>query len=670
VTAYLPFIVIGLAQGSVYGLAGNGLVLTYKTSGVFNFAHGTIAALAAYAFYDLRERHGVPWPFALAIVLLVIAPLVGMALEVMGRRLASAAVVMNVVATVGLLVALQQLAIIHYGAAAIGMHSFLPTSTFKVLGVVVGVDQVIVMLVGLIGMVALSWMFARTRIGRTMTAVVDQPDLLALMGTSPARVRRQAWIIGTSFAAMSGVLLAPMVGLDAPVLTLLVVQAFGAAAIGRFTSLPYTFLGGVILGVLANVSTKFVATHAWLGGVPTSLPFIILFAVLVLAPKTWLVDFTQARKQRVVEPRHLSPVARVVGGLLVVLLVWRTPSLVGPYLPVYTAGVAYVIIFLSLALLVRTSGQVSLGQLAFAAVGAVASSRLAAEAGVPWLLAVVIGALFAVPVGALLAIPAVRRSGLYLALATFGFAVTLQRLFFGTTLMFQARHTGSLPAPRPSFASGDNAYFYVVAMFLAAAVAFVTLLHRSRLGRLLRAMADSPTALNTYGTNVTAVKVIVFCVSAFLAGLGGALLGPITGSTGPANFESINSLLLLVVLVISVGSEITASIGAAAALMVIPSYITSETLTNYFPLLFGVAAVVAAVKPTELRAPGWLGARARSARKRPERHPALARVERPRRVAGATDAYADDESPHGGAAGQRGNGHVDLIARDKKSVPI
>jgi branched-subunit amino acid ABC-type transport system permease component len=648
---YLPFIVIGLAQGSVYGLAGNGLVLTYKTSGIFNFAHGTIAALAAYAFYDLRERHHVPWPFALAIVLLVIAPLVGMALEVMGRRLANAPVVMNVVATVGLLVALQQLAVIHYGAAAIGMQSFLPTSTFEVAGVVVTVEQLIVMLVGLAGTIALSLMFARTRTGRAMTAVVDQPDLLALMGTSPARVRRQAWIIGTSFAALSGILLAPMVGLDAPVLTLLVVQAFGAAAIGRFTSLPYTFLGGVVLGILANVSTKFVATHSWLGGVPTSLPFIILFGVLVVAPKTWLVDFTQARKQRVVEARRLPPAARAVGGVLLVLLVWRTPSLVGPYLPVYTAGVAYVIIFLSLALLVRTSGQVSLGQLAFAAVGAVASSRLAAEAGLPWVLAVVIGAFFAVPVGALLAIPAVRRSGLYLALATFGFAVTLQRLFFGTTLMFQAKHTGSLPAPRPGFAQGDNAYFYVVAVFLAAAVAFVTLLHRSRLGRLLRAMADSPTALNTYGTNVTVVKVLVFCVSAFLAGLGGALLGPITGSTGPANFESFNSLLLLVVLVISVGSEITASIGAAAALMVIPSYITSETLTEYFPLLFGVAAIVVAIKPTDLQAPRWLSARAADVRRRPGRHPAVARAER---AASAERAVSS---------------HVDLLASDKSSVP-
>jgi len=245
---------------------------------------------------------------------------------------------------------------------------------------------------------------------------------------------------------------------------------------------------------------------------------------------------------------------------------------------------------------------------------------------VPWVLAVLAGALIAVPVGALLAVPAVRRSGLYLALATFGFAVLLERLTFGTGLMFNVHGTGALEAPRPGFAQSDTAYFYVVAAFVGLGVLLVLGIHRSRLGRLLRAMSDSTTALKTFGTNVTTVKVIVFCLSAFLAGLGGALIGPVTGSASPADYQSFGSLLLLVVLVITVGSEVVASFGAAAALVVIPTYITDPTFANYFPLFFGAAALAVAMKPNEFPAPGWLQRWAVRARPQPTRHPAVARA--------------------------------------------
>ena len=73
----LPFIIAGLTAGAVYGLAGVGLVLTYKTSGVFNFAHGALATVSAYAFYYLHEQHHVAWPIAAAVCLVVIAPVVG-----------------------------------------------------------------------------------------------------------------------------------------------------------------------------------------------------------------------------------------------------------------------------------------------------------------------------------------------------------------------------------------------------------------------------------------------------------------------------------------------------------------------------------------------------------------------------------------------------------------
>jgi branched-subunit amino acid ABC-type transport system permease component len=620
----LPFIVVGLSVGSIYGLAGTGLVLTYKTSGIFNFGHGAIAALMAFAFYDLRERQGLPWPVAMAICVGVLSPIAGLLLERMARRLADAPVASKIVATLGILVSVQQLIVLRYGGSIILPRPFLPTRTYDILDVTVGADQLIVIAVALGGMIGLT-AFLRTRSGRETRAVVDAPNLLSMHGVSPVRVRRRAWIIGTSFAALSGILLSPTVGLDSIVLTFLVVQAFGAAAIGMFTSIPLTYLGGLVVGILASVATKYVSSTPSLAGIPPSVPFIVLFAVLLFAPGRWLVDFTVERKPLVRDPRSYPVGVRIAGAVAIAVLLLRVPDVVGSRLPVYTSAAAYVIVFLSLALLVRTSGQVSLSQLAFAAVGAAASARLNTEAGLPWLVAVVVGALVAVPVGAMLAIPAIRRSGLYLALATFGFAILLERLVFFTSLMF-ATTAGSLPAPRPSIATTDRAYFYVVLAFTISAIAFVVLLRRSRLGRLLRAMADSPTALSTGGTSTTAIKVIVFCISAFLAALGGALLGPVTGRATPGDFGALAGLLFIVLLIVVPGTEVVSSIAAAVVLMVLPSYSTNADAESYQAVLFGMLAVVVGMAHAGIRVPERLARSLSRSRPRPQRRPAAARA--------------------------------------------
>ena len=82
-----PFIIIGLASGSVYSLFAVGLVLTYKTSGIFNFAQGSVAALAVFVFYFLHSEHGIAWPIAAILVVFVVGPILGLGLELVGRAL-------------------------------------------------------------------------------------------------------------------------------------------------------------------------------------------------------------------------------------------------------------------------------------------------------------------------------------------------------------------------------------------------------------------------------------------------------------------------------------------------------------------------------------------------------------------------------------------------------
>ena len=589
--SYLPFIVAGVTTGSVFAIAATGLVLTYKTSGIFNFAHGAVAAAAAYAFAELHGR-GVPWAFAALFCIGIFGPCVGMAIELVVRGLAGATTTAKLVVTIGLLLAIEGAAVVIYGPATRDFPPFLPTGTVRILGTYVGADQIIAMALGVLTVAALYAFFRFTRLGVAMRAVVDSPVLLGLNGVSPTRVRRAAWIIGCSFASLSGLLLAPSLGLEPLLLTFLVVQAFGAAAIGSFSSIPLTYVGGLAIGIATSMSAKFVGEHPSLIGLDAAVPFLVLFVVLLLSPRGRLVEAGAETSRRLVRTTG-TPARRRAGLGLAAAAAVVLPHVVGTHLPVYTTAMAYVVVFASLGLLVRTSGQISLCQVGFAAVGAAASAHLSGG-GTPWLIAVIVGGLIAVPVGAVVAIPAIRLSGIYLALATFGFGILLERLAYSHDFMFGA--SGAVVAHRPDFAfihaDNDTAYYYVVLAVVIACAALTVAAERSRLGRLLRAMADSPIALSTLGTNLNLTRLLVFCLSAFLAGVGGGLFGPITGSINGVTFPSIDSLILLAVLVIMGAGLLRSAILASLSFVVAPSYITNATINQALPMLFGIGAMV------------------------------------------------------------------------------
>ncbi len=594
---FFPFIIAGLVTGSVYGLAATGLVLSYQTSGIFNFGHGAIAAVGAYLFFQLRQEWGVPWPIAGVVVLVIAGLVIGYVFERLARGLEGTSTAARVVATVGVLIAIQGLLTATYGPAARDSRTFLPTHVFSIGGVNVGLDQVIVFLVALGATAALTQYLRLTATGSAMRAVVDDSQLLDLAGTNPTRVRRTSWAIGSAFAALSGVLLAPAIGLDPLLLTLLVIQAFGAAAIGRFSSLPLTFGGGLVVGLIASLSTKYVSQYQVLSGFPAAVPFIVLFVVLVFARRGWLAELGTSAARKVGRRPHASRRARIVGVVSLIAVVAAAPFFAGPRLPVYSTALVFVLVFASLRLLVVTSGQVSLCHATFAAVGATTFAHLAGGAGLPWLLALLLAGLLAVPVGAVVAVPAIRLSGLFLALATFGFGILVERLVFPMAIMFGKG--GQVTAPRPDLGVFDTntpkGFYYVAVVIVILGLAGIHAANRSRLGRLLRGMADSPVALATLGTSVNITRVIVFCLSAFFAAVAGALFASFSGTVGGVSFPSFLSLTLVVVLAIAGGGELLAPVVAAVALQIVPSYVRNATFNDYLPVLFGVSAVAVAV---------------------------------------------------------------------------
>jgi branched-subunit amino acid ABC-type transport system permease component len=641
--ALLPFIVIGLSTGSLYGLAGLGLVLTYRTSGVFNFAHGALGAGAAYLFFTLHWTWGWPWPVALVLAVTVFGALAGTIIERITSGLGDARTATIMVATIGLLLFIDGLLYWAYGVNRRLSPDFLPTGTvFVVTGVKVTWAQVINFFVGVASLGGLYAFLRRTRLGVAMRGVVAAPELLAMTGTSPAAVRIASWIIGSSFAALTGILIAPSIlGMDAFLLTALVVQAFGAVAVGRFTSLPLTYVGGLAVGVLSAVATKYF-TKAPLTGLPNVIPFLVLVVVMLVTPTRKLpVGAGRLAGERRRGWRLPVPVS-VTGGVVGAVVLLAIPKLVGTRVPVYTAGLAFVIVFLSLSLLTRVSGQISLAHAAFMGVGAAMFSHLAAPLpkssgtslgqvgggslgglghvgkGMPWLLALLVAGLIAGAVGALLALPAMRLSGVYLALATLGFSLLMDNVVFLTKPLFGQTVSSlqGLPAPRPSFGpihGTDTDFYYVVLAAVVLTAALLVAVRRSRLGRFLRAIADSPTALTSMGLGVNVTRVIVFTTSAFFAGVGGALWAMQVRRVNYISFPSINSLLYLAILIVaaSVSGFVTSAFLAAFMLVVMPTYLTSVTF-EYQSMLFGAVAVAAALAAD--RRIGWssLAARAKA----------------------------------------------------------
>lgn len=592
---YLPYLVIGLTAGSVYGISAMGLVLTYKTSGVFNFAHGATGAISAYVFLELRQERGVPWPVAAVISVIGLGLVLGFLMERLAAGLAQVSTAYRIVATVGLLLGTLAALRLIFGLQLLFFETFLSREpAFTVQGVRVSIDSLVIFIVGAVSAVVLSVFFQRTRTGVLMRAVVDDPQLLDLTGESPTKIRRYAWFIGTCFATLSGVLFAELQqGVDAILLSFLVVQTFGAAAIGAFTSLPRAYMGGIVVGLAQALTSKLIIGKEQFNGLDANMPFVILLVALIVLPKSRLVEVGKQVKIRAAPPTTFTNLSR--GTLATVfVLALLVPLVVGSKLPIWTNALTQVILFASLGLLVHSSGQISLSQWGFAAVGGVTFAHML-ENGLPWGLAVLVAALVTAPVGALIAIPAIRLSGLYLGLATLGFAVLLAGFFYQKDFFFGVQSQLATRRPEMLGLDTDKGIYYLLLTIVVVVLGSILVIERSRLGRLLRGLADSPVALSTLGTSLNQTRVIIFSISAFLAGLSGALYSSLFGSINVDTFNYIVSIQVLAVVVVAGRRTVTSALVAPILLVVLPGYVQDGTFSLYLELAFGVAAVVVAL---------------------------------------------------------------------------
>ncbi|GAB2451600.1 hypothetical protein GCM10027062_35650 [Nocardioides hungaricus] len=616
----LSFTILGLFTGAAYAIAASGLVLTYTTTRVFNIAHGAFGMVLAFTFWDLSQRQGMPLWLSLPLVLFVIAPGIGWFVQrFVTRGLGEGPVSVSLVVTVGLFVGLIGVAQYVWPPEPRTLPPFLPDRGVEVGGTYVTAHQIITIVLSAVVAAMLYLLLNRTRIGTAMRASVDNPALLRLFGGKPDRVASLSWAIGISLAALAGILLTPVIGLSYFDLTLLVINAYAAAMLGRLKSLPLTFVGAMGLGVLQSFAVAYLPSEGNLAGLRAVVPALFLFVVIVLMPQAQL----RIGQVKGIVSAPLPSLSKSLGwgAALLMLVAVLTVALSDANLLLAGTAATYAMVMLSLVLLTGYGGHVSLAQFTFAGVGALAYAKL----DEPNLYGLLLSALIAALVGAVVALPVLRLTGLYLALSTLAFGVLMDKLVFQADFAFG--YNGTLAADRLSILGrsfeSTGGYVLVMAVFFVLMGIGLLLLRRGVLGRMLIAMRDSPAACGTLGLDMRWFRVALFGLSAGMAGLAGGLFAGLRGTIGAADFQLFNSLPLLLLAVVCGVTSVTGAAMGGVGLMLLPVLQSSRPeLAGLVFVVLGFGAVALGRDPNGLanqlfrvgrRLDGRLGDRVRSA---------------------------------------------------------
>jgi ABC-type branched-subunit amino acid transport system ATPase component/branched-subunit amino acid ABC-type transport system permease component len=658
VTKLFTLVISGAVSGGIFAIVAAGLVLTYQTSGIFNFAHGAVAFTTALVYFELHSPDGGGWPIVPAAVasILVFAPLLGLALDrLLLRRLSSAPVYARVMGTIGLLVALPQLAlwVIEQGndifrwdlpstdqvARPAGLGPVPPEVWHVTDDITINSDQMAVFVAAGVTAVLLWYVLRKTRIGLNMRAAVDRGDLARLRGIDTVRTSAVAWVLTMVLAGLAGVLLAPFLELADFSFTSVVLGSIVAVVVARFRSIPVAFGAGLLFGVVQNLLFGYVPDYLSflneISGFNSAIPYVLAFLALLVLGQVGGRAAGTAAESEAPPPDHRVGVPawrrRLPWLVAAAVLVWYVQFVADDFWASQIAsGLVLSLVFLSFVVVTGLGGMVSLAQATFVTTGGFVAGWLVNkryDADIPvltndgrpsFVVAAAAAAIVAALVGLLIAVPVRKLGQLELALATLALA------FIGELIVFQVDEIGNgstgyfLDPPQLGrYDFGDPRTMSMLLLGLVALVSlFINNLQHSASGRAMLAVRSSEVAARTAGISPVRSKVALFAVSAGVAGLGGAMFATVNS---PFSYRSSPALIGLIWLAVTVLFGIRRPGGAIIAGLFfslfpeflstavgypdapwtwIPDSIREALGSDHFaPILFGLGAINLAQNP-------------------------------------------------------------------------
>lgn len=624
----LEYAIRGIPTGCVFALLAVGLVLTFKTSGVFNLAFGAQAYASAAVFYLVRKDHEWPLWAAALLAIVVVGPAIGLLLErTLFRYLRGSNPMTKLVTSLGLLIAIPEIVRLFVGTGPKQNPPPLwwvrrtdewlwPESGRFVLDA----GQVATISSTVIVVVALVLLFARTDLGLRMRAVVESSRMSELNGVDSERISMVSWALSSLLAGLAGVLVAPLFASLNPIdLFTLLVAALAATVVGGLTSITLTFLGGLGLGVLQAVLAGTLPTDSVLAtGLRPSLPFVVLFALLIWRPGL-RTRTEQGDPLSAVDPPPPAPVAqrrpqwmtrgtRAFGTLVVLVGLWLSCFVLDAYwLGLVTSGVVLGVIMLSITVMTGLGGMLSLSPAAFAAIGAFVTGQVVTGTGMAVVPALFLGAAASAIVGAVIALPVVRLDGVYLALATLAFALMFESVL--VPLGWVSGGAVPLRVPRPLIGPldlADDRWFLLFAALVLAVVAVAVIrIRNGTTGRFLQALHMSPIAAASLGISGTRTRVLAFTVASAIAGFGGGLMASYLGQANyQARFAYLFGLVWVALVVSSGARSVQAAVMAGLFFFLAPALLErlftwpGNVLDSNPDLTEPLASVLGVVSPT------------------------------------------------------------------------
>ncbi|MEV8314421.1 ATP-binding cassette domain-containing protein [Streptomyces sp. NPDC059900] len=615
----LGFVLSGLVSGALYALLATGLVLSYSASGLFNFAHGATAYLCALAFYELHSGFGWPAVPTALLLVCVVAPALGWGLDrLMFRKLARVGETAQIVATIGLLVALPALGLWivellddagapvkpaenQFGLPGVGPS---PAENWQLMdGVGIDSDQLITWVATAVVAIGLWVLVRHTPLGLRLRAAVDNRSLVELRGMSADRLSSVAWMLSSGLAGLAGVLATPLLGLSSHDFTLFLFVSATAAVLGRFMSVPLAFAGGLGLGVLQNLVAGYADFAEKITGFRTAVPFLILFAGLLVMTRRQRTAGTAAVDAPPIDYlagrswlRRWGPWA--VGGMLLALSFYTvtTPFWSG----ILAQGLAISLVFVSFTMVTGLGAMVSLAQATFVT-GAALVAGLLMSHGWPFIAAATVGTCGAALLGALVALPALRLGGRSLALATLALAFLADQVLFQMGWLRNGDTGWEIPRAvfGPVDLSDDRAMGVAMVVLVAVAVAALSALRGSATGRAMLAVRSAPAAAMASGVSVVRTKLLLFTLSAGLAGFGGVMYASFNTRITATDFTAMTGLVWLAVVVAAGVRRPQFAVVAGLVFAIVP-HLIADYVTESVQLpviLFGLAGLALANDP-------------------------------------------------------------------------
>ncbi|MFI5957515.1 ATP-binding cassette domain-containing protein [Cryptosporangium sp. NPDC051539] len=590
----LRFAVLGLATGAIYGLLSQGLVVIYRGSGVLNFAHGAMALVGAYTYYELTVGQGWSTVVAAVAAVLLCGAVGALVHVVVLRPLRRAAALSRVIATLGLVLVIQSSAFLLFGHNSLVVPSLFPVDPVELGGLSIGADRLSIILVCLVVSGGLAAVYRFTSFGRVTAAVAEHETTAASLGHSPDLVASTNWAVGSALAGLAGVLISPLILLEPVALVLLVIPAMASGLFGQFRSFPAALVAALVLGVAQSEIQRFVSAPGW----ATAVPFLAVIAVLVVRGRSLpLRSFVLERLPAVGNGRPPWLWVALFGLALCLVSLFADPD----WATAITTTAAMAVICLSVVVITGYAGQLSLAQFVLAGIGALVAAHVSPH--VPFLVALGVGAVVTAVFGGIVGLPALRTRGVTLAVVSLGLASAVAAVVLNNAALNGSTSAASGLVIESVDVFGldldpivhPERYAVLAVLVLLLLSLAVANLRRGVTGRQLLAVRSNERAAASLGINVAYTKTYAFVLASGIAAVGGILLAFMLPTVTVGDFDVFTCLLVVAVTVVGgVGNIPGAYIGALLTAGGVVSQLLSglTAINDYLPLVGGLVLVL------------------------------------------------------------------------------